>query len=81
MQERTRPPRRQRVEPGIYTRTDAGGRDVFEIGFRDAQGKQRWRRVHGGIKAARAALAVEHSARSRGVRVAADPRTHVQHGR
>lgn len=74
MQERNRRPRRQRVEPGIYTRTDAGGRDVFEIGFRDAQGRQRWRRVHGGIKAARAALAVEHSKRSRGVRVSADPR-------
>lgn len=47
------PSRRQRVQPGIYTRTDAAGRETFEIGFRDSQGKQRWRRVQGGIKAAR----------------------------
>jgi len=66
--------RRQRVEPGIYCRTDASGRQTFEIGFRDAQGRQRWRRVEGGIKAARAALAEAHAARSRGERVAADPR-------
>ena len=45
MAESNQPSRRQRVEPGIYTRTDATGREAFEIGFRDAQGKQRWRRV------------------------------------
>src|SRR5690349_4483314 len=66
--------RRQRVEPGIYRRTAANGRQAFEIGFRDSQGRQRWRRVEGGIKAARAALAEAHAARSRGERVAADPR-------
>jgi hypothetical protein len=63
-----------RVEPGIYTRTAANGRQVLEIGRRNAQGKQRWRRVEGGIKAARMALAEAHSARARGERVAADPR-------
>src|SRR5579884_1386840 len=68
------PSRRERVEPGIYCRTAANGRQTFEIGFRDAQGRQRWRRVDGGIKAARAALAEAHAARSRGERVAADPR-------
>lgn len=78
------PSRRQRVEPGIYTRTDAQGRTVFEIGFRDVQGRQRWRRVEdnvisgkvrpAGLKDARAALAEAHAARSRGERVAADPR-------
>jgi integrase len=66
--------RRQRVERGIYSRTAANGTQVFEIGFRDAQGKQRWRRVEGGITAARAALAGEHSKRARGERVTADPR-------
>lgn len=72
------PTRRVRVERGIYKRAgkDANGRpvDVFEIGFRDAQGKQRWRRVDGGITAARNALSTAHAARARGERVAADPR-------
>src|SRR5437763_4132537 len=68
------PSRRQRIEPGIYARTGAGGKPAYEIGWRDAQGRQRWRRVEGGIKAARAALADAHSARARGERVATDPR-------
>lgn len=68
------PSRRQRIEPGIYTRTGADGKPAYEIGWRDAQGRQRWRRVEGGIKAARRALADAHSARARGERVAADPR-------
>lgn len=63
-------PRRIRVEAGIYKRPD----DRLEIGWRDAQGKQRWRVVEGGIKAARAALAQEHAKRARGERVASDPR-------
>ena len=50
MAESNQPSRRQRVEPGIYTRTDATGRQAFEIGFRDAQGKQRWRRVKAGSR-------------------------------
>ncbi len=68
------PSRRERVEPGIYVRTAANGRKAFEIGFRDAQGRQRWRRVEGGILAARRALAKAHASRARGERVAADPR-------
>jgi integrase len=64
-------PRRINVEAGIYKRPD----DRLEIGWRDAQGKQRWRVVEGGgIKAARAALATEHVKRARGERVASDPR-------
>jgi hypothetical protein len=63
-------PRRVRIEKGIYRRGD--GR--LEIGFRDAQGKQRWRAVEGGITAARNQLAGEHAKRARGERVAADPR-------
>jgi integrase len=63
-------PRRTRVEPGIYKRPD----DRLEIGWRDTQGKQRWRVVVGGIKAARAALAQEHAKRASGERVADNPR-------
>jgi integrase len=63
-------PRRTRVEPGIYRRPDG----AYEIGWRDAQGKQRWKKVDGRLKAARAALAEEHARRGRGERVAVDPR-------
>jgi integrase len=62
--------RRVKREPGIYTRPDG----QLEIGWRDAQGVQRWRKVDGGITAARRALAQEHARRARGERVAADPR-------
>jgi len=64
------PPRRVRVERGVYRRPDGS----LEIGWRDAQGKQRWKAVDGGIKAARGALAQEHARRARGEAVAADPR-------
>jgi integrase len=64
-------PRRIRIEPGIYRRPSG---DRLEIGWRDAQSKQRWRVVDGGIKAARAALAQEHAKRARGERVASNPR-------
>jgi integrase len=53
-------PRRLRVERNIYRRSDG----VYEIGFRDGLGKQRWKKVAGGITAARAArdqlLAMRH---------------------
>lgn len=74
MSESTPQPRRQRVERGIYRRTDRDGNVALEIGFRDAQGKQRWRKVEGGITAARAAHVQALAARSRGERVTAQPR-------
>lgn len=40
-----------RVERNIYRR----GTGVYEIGFKDASGTQRWRTIQGGITAARAA--------------------------
>jgi integrase len=43
-------PRRVRVERNIYRRPTG----VFEVGYKDASGKQRWRTVDGGITAARA---------------------------
>lgn len=61
--------RRERVERGIYKRTGADGKDQFEIGYRDAEGTQRWQRVEGGIMAARAALAEAHTARAHRERV------------
>ena len=62
--------RRTRVEPGIYRRPD--GR--LEIGWRDSTGRQRWKAVSGGIKAARADLATEIAKRATGEVVAASPR-------
>ena len=47
-------PRRQRVERNIYRRTSAAGRTVYEVGYRDSAGRQRWKVVDGGITAARA---------------------------
>jgi integrase len=70
--------RRRRVEPGIYSRVGADGRPAYEIGWRDSRGRQRWRRVEGGIKAARAALALAHAQRARGERVADDPRLRLE---
>lgn len=43
-------PRRVRVERNIYRRPTG----VFEVGYKDASGKQRWRTIDGGITAARA---------------------------
>jgi integrase len=62
--------RRTRVEPGIYARPD--GR--LEIGYRDAQGRQRWRVVEGGVTAARKQLTAAKAQRDRGDHVPAGPR-------
>lgn len=50
MSDSTSAPRRERVERNIYRRPTG----VFEVGYKDASGKQRWRTVDGGITAARA---------------------------
>lgn len=82
--ERTRPPRRepyyresrngsrQRV-PGVYVRRDARGQRVFEIGFRDSDGRQRWQTVEGGVTAAERTLADRKARMGRGERVAPKP--------
>jgi integrase len=70
---------RRAVETGIFLRLAAGEEVVPVIAWRDAQGKQRSRRVSGGIKTLRAALADEHAKRARGEQVAADPRLTLDH--
>ena len=62
--------RRESVERGIYKRPDG----KYEIGWRDAGSKQRWRVVEGGIKAARAELATELAKRAKGELVPDAPR-------
>lgn len=44
-------PRRIRVERNIYRRANG----VFEVGFKDGTGRQRWRTIDRGITVARAA--------------------------
>jgi hypothetical protein len=64
------PPRRLRVERNIYRRPSG----VYEVGFKDAAGKQRWRTVDGGITAARALRDGLLARRHGGERLAADGR-------
>lgn len=65
---------REKVEPGIWRRHDAQGRPVYEITFRDSDGRQRRQTVPGGVKAARTALATVKSDLGRGRRIAPTPR-------
>lgn len=60
-------PRRVRVERNIYRRASG----VFEVGFKDGGGRQRWRTVNGGITAARAVRDELLARRARGEQVAA----------
>jgi len=57
--------RRVRIERNIYRRASG----VYEVGFKDASGRQRWRTVDGGITAARAVRDELLSQRARGERV------------
>jgi len=66
--------RRERVERGVYRRTGADGKVAYEIGYRDSDGRQRWQRVEGGIRAARTALADVKARMGKGARVAPAPR-------
>jgi integrase len=59
-----------RVERNIYRRPTG----VFEVGFKDGAGVQRWRTVDGGITAARALRDELLAGRRRGERVAPNPR-------
>jgi integrase len=62
--------RRVSVERNIYRRHTG----VFEVGFKDGAGVQRWRTVEGGITAARALRDELLAQRGRGERVAPNPR-------
>ncbi|MFL5900335.1 MAG: tyrosine-type recombinase/integrase [Solirubrobacterales bacterium] len=66
--------RRKRVERNIYERTSAEGRKVLEVGYRDSGGRQRWRTVEGGIRAARTVRDDLLARRGRGERVQPNPR-------
>jgi integrase len=63
-------PRRVRVERNIYRRASG----VYEVGFKDVDGRQRWRTVDGGITAARAVRDEFLARRGRGERAGANVR-------
>lgn len=63
-------PRRVRVERNIYRRPSG----VYEVGFKDGSGRQRWRTVDGGITAARALRDELLSRRHPGEQVVRDSR-------
>jgi hypothetical protein len=44
-----RTPVREKVKPGIWRRKNAKGRWVYEVTFRDSEGKQRRQVVPGGL--------------------------------
>lgn len=64
--------RREAVKgkPGIYRSTDSQGKRRFEITYRDSDGKQRWQRVEGGVRAAERAKADVLARIGKGERVA-----------
>ena len=69
----SQPNRRVRVECGIYSRKTADGKTVLEITFRDSDGRQRWQKVEGGVRAARAARADVAARKGRGEKVRPRP--------
>jgi integrase len=75
MAENSSTPRRRRVERNIYRRDNG----AYEVGFRDGSGKQRWRKVEGGITAARAVRDELLARRGRGERVAPKTRLRLAH--
>jgi integrase len=66
--------RRVRVEANIYSRRDARGRTIHEVGFRDSTGRQRWRTVQGGITAARTVRNDILARKGKGERVQPNPK-------
>jgi hypothetical protein len=62
--------RRARVERNIYRRPSG----VYEVGFKDGTGKQRWRTIEGGIMAARAVRDGLLARRHRGEQLVTDVR-------
>jgi integrase len=70
MSNRETAPRRVSVDRNIYRRSTG----VYEVGFKDGSGRQRWRTVVGGITAARAVRDEFLAQRGRGQRVASNAR-------
>lgn len=72
----TSPARRVRVEPGIYKRVDAAGKERLEITYLDSDGRQRWQTLpeRSTITAARNERADVRARKGRGEKVRPNPR-------
>jgi integrase len=72
MPKAAKPKRRESVpnKPGIYRSVDARGNVRHEFTYRDSDGKQRWERVEGGVRAAESARTATLARMGRGDRVA-----------
>lgn len=65
---------RERVKPGIWRRRNAEGQWVYEIAYRDSDGRQRRHVVPGGAKDAETALSEVKAKMGKGQRVAPNAR-------
>lgn len=63
-------PRRVRVEPNIYRRSDG----KLELGYRDSSGTQRWKVIDGGIMAARKERDTIKGSKAKGENVQPNPK-------
>ncbi len=66
-------PAREKVKPGIWRRKSARGAWVYEITYRDSDGRQRRQVVPGKMRDAETALAAIKSRMGQGERVAPNP--------
>ena len=66
--------RRERVERNIYKRTDARGKTLYEVGYRDSRGKQRFKVIGPRLTAARAERDSILGRKGKGGRVEPNPR-------
>lgn len=62
--------RRERVKPGIYRRINGDGSTIYELTYRDSDGRQRRETVGAKLREAEARLAQVKADMSRGVRIA-----------
>src|SRR4051812_11584216 len=69
-----RTPEREKVKPGIWRRKNAKRSWTYEITFRDSFGKQRRRKVDGGLRGAEAELAKVKARMACGERVSPNTR-------
>lgn len=65
---------REKVKPGIWRRQTAAGKPVYEITYRDSDGRQRRQTVDGGQRVAEGELARVKANMADGKRVAPNPR-------
>ena len=74
MSKPTRTVLRERIKPGIWKRVGKDGKPIYEITYRDSDGKQRRQTIQGGIRAAEIALHDKKARMGKGERVVPNPK-------